>query len=279
MSYRKYPRLTLFLVLLALAGVLGIVVSYHMREKPEALSGIVYTCPMHCLDGKTYSAPGRCPVCQMELVPLSNPQMPRDTGSQGGRYEVQIQGKTSIGFSAYQVQRRSIERILWTAGRLSPDGLWLRAEVDPTAAVGFQKGGLAIVTLDADASSAFVAKIESLSKGGRVVLRLSRPAPGNHYAQAQIIREQPDCLAIPLNSVWYQDGKDFVFRMEKGSPQMREVQLGLKGEHFVEVAQGLVEGDTIAQSGLFFLNAERVLKGTESAYSSDGTDSQPKKAI
>ncbi len=262
MSYRKYPRFTLLLALLALAGVLGIVISHHVLEKKESLSGMVYTCPMHCLDGKTYPGPGRCPVCHMELVPVSNPQMQGQTPGQEGRYEVQIQGKPAMGFSAYQVQRRSIESILLTAGRLSPDGLWLKAEVDPMAASGFKKGGLAIVTLDADSSSAFVAKITSLSSQGQIVLRLSRPAPGNRYAQAQIIREQPSCLAIPLNAIWYQDGKDFVFRMENGSPQMREIQLGLKGEHFVEVAQGLAEGDTIAESGLFFLNAEKVLRGS-----------------
>ncbi len=269
MSYRKYPRFTLLLALLTLAGVLGIVVSYRVSEKKEALSGIVYTCPMHCLNGKTYPGPGRCPICHMELVPVVNPQILGDARSQDGRNEVQIEGKTSMGFSSYQVQRRSIESIIWTAGRLSPNGLRLEAEVDPATEAGFQKGGLAIVTLDADSSSAFVAKIESLSNQGRITLRLSRPAPGSRYAQAQMIREKPDCLAIPLNALWYQNGKNYVYLMDKGIPQMREVQLGLKGEHFVEVVQGLVEGDTIAESGLFFLNAERVFQESEPGDSSD----------
>jgi hypothetical protein len=27
-----------------------------------------YQCPMHCEDDKTYSQPGECPVCKMQLV-------------------------------------------------------------------------------------------------------------------------------------------------------------------------------------------------------------------
>lgn len=28
----------------------------------------VYQCPMDCEKGKTYDKPGKCPVCEMELV-------------------------------------------------------------------------------------------------------------------------------------------------------------------------------------------------------------------
>ena len=29
---------------------------------------VTYACPMDCEKGKTYSEPGKCPVCEMELV-------------------------------------------------------------------------------------------------------------------------------------------------------------------------------------------------------------------
>ena len=30
-----------------------------------------YQCPMDCEDGKTYEAEGKCPVCKMDLKPVS----------------------------------------------------------------------------------------------------------------------------------------------------------------------------------------------------------------
>ena len=30
-----------------------------------------YQCPMDCEDGKTYDAEGKCPVCKMDLKPVS----------------------------------------------------------------------------------------------------------------------------------------------------------------------------------------------------------------
>lgn len=31
----------------------------------------VYQCPMKCEGNKTYDAPGKCPVCNMHLAPVS----------------------------------------------------------------------------------------------------------------------------------------------------------------------------------------------------------------
>jgi hypothetical protein len=33
---------------------------------------IKYICPMECEGEKTYDEPGRCPVCNMKLVPAEN---------------------------------------------------------------------------------------------------------------------------------------------------------------------------------------------------------------
>ena len=42
----------------------------HAAPKPEAANGVEYYCPMRCEGDKTYSEPGKCPVCGMNLVPL-----------------------------------------------------------------------------------------------------------------------------------------------------------------------------------------------------------------
>ncbi|MGB5364498.1 MAG: heavy metal-binding domain-containing protein, partial [Aureibaculum sp.] len=33
----------------------------------EMVSYVVYQCPMDCEDGKSYTEPGQCPVCEMDL--------------------------------------------------------------------------------------------------------------------------------------------------------------------------------------------------------------------
>jgi hypothetical protein len=40
-----------------------------------------YACPMHCEGDKTYDAPGKCPVCGMDLQPVQAeaPAMPADS--------------------------------------------------------------------------------------------------------------------------------------------------------------------------------------------------------
>lgn len=42
------------------------------KEKPKAVEGATYYCPMHCEGDKTYDEPGDCPVCGMDLVPEAN---------------------------------------------------------------------------------------------------------------------------------------------------------------------------------------------------------------
>jgi hypothetical protein len=39
------------------------------EEAPaEEMHMASYACPMNCENGKTYDAPGKCPVCEMDLV-------------------------------------------------------------------------------------------------------------------------------------------------------------------------------------------------------------------
>lgn len=41
------------------------------EEENVAESQIRYYCPMKCEGDKTYNAPGNCPDCNMNLVPVS----------------------------------------------------------------------------------------------------------------------------------------------------------------------------------------------------------------
>ncbi len=46
--------------------------SENKEETPsEQSTGKQYRCPMECEGSKTYSAPGDCPVCEMEMEEVS----------------------------------------------------------------------------------------------------------------------------------------------------------------------------------------------------------------
>ena len=45
---------------------------HHNLENEDHFSAAMYQCPMRCEGEKTYSQPGKCPVCNMKLVPVGN---------------------------------------------------------------------------------------------------------------------------------------------------------------------------------------------------------------
>ena len=55
------------------AGVFGAtaVTSCNNEKKDTAANQELYECPMKC-EGKTFSEPGKCPVCGMDLVKVEN---------------------------------------------------------------------------------------------------------------------------------------------------------------------------------------------------------------
>jgi Cu(I)/Ag(I) efflux system membrane fusion protein len=66
----------------------------------------------------------------------------------------------------------------------------------------------------------------------------------------------PETLAVPLESLSEDSGETRVFVELQGRYEPRALKLGLRGERFAEVAAGLKEGDTVASSGLFWLEAQ-----------------------
>ncbi len=68
--------------------------------------------------------------------------------------------------------------------------------------------------------------------------------------QVRIIFASKRALAVPLSSLV--DGKS-VFVVEKGIARKKEVKTGLVGDEFVEIVQGLKEGDKVVVENLFGL--------------------------
>jgi hypothetical protein len=58
---------------LAILLTIGFIFTSCKKDKQEEVkteemvSNVVYQCPMDCEDGKSYTEPGQCPVCEMDL--------------------------------------------------------------------------------------------------------------------------------------------------------------------------------------------------------------------
>ena len=58
--------------IIILLFVVSLPFSSCIKEKSKTEQAINYQCPMQCEGDKIYHAPGSCPVCKMDLQPLTN---------------------------------------------------------------------------------------------------------------------------------------------------------------------------------------------------------------
>jgi membrane fusion protein (multidrug efflux system) len=61
--------------------------------------------------------------------------------------------------------------------------------------------------------------------------------------EANIVsREKPDAVLVPANAVI----NSSLFAIEDSRARLRKVEIGIRGTGFVEILQGVSEGDTVA---------------------------------
>lgn len=63
-----------------------------------------------------------------------------------------------------------------------------------------------------------------------------------------MLESRKDVLMVPATSVMKSGGSNFVYVIEKGKPARREVQIGLRQEGFIEIVEGLREGDEVLEN-------------------------------
>ncbi|MCF6278751.1 MAG: hypothetical protein L3J14_00205 [Flavobacteriaceae bacterium] len=60
-------KLVLVLAIVFAAGFTMTSCKSEKKEEKKEVATAVYQCPMDCEDGKSYTEPGQCPVCKMDL--------------------------------------------------------------------------------------------------------------------------------------------------------------------------------------------------------------------
>jgi len=71
---------------------------------------------------------------------------------------------------------------------------------------------------------------------------------GSDVDLAIIVAKKKDVLRIPIGSRFQIEGNSYVYVAEGGRARLREIEIGLEGDDYVEIVSGLSDGETVILS-------------------------------
>jgi hypothetical protein len=158
--------------------------------------------------------------------------------------------------------------LVWvrTAGTIDDDKRTITATLSADEAVHVKAGQRVRAFLPRSVSRMNQGTVVSASRQGPnvvvVKVALAGPAvePGRHYV-VEIVTEQGELLSVPNEAILESGGKHVVYVQEAdGSYTPRDITVGVRGELFAEVSDGLKPGEQVVTIGSFFIDAEHRLK-------------------
>jgi hypothetical protein len=232
----------------------------HMKLIPvDAPPGklLGYTCPLH-YSTVVFDKPGRCPFCSLQLKPIY----------EGGQRETKhfniaawpsVGNRMAVYFRPYEVRKVQVDQLLRVAGPISKDHRHLVAKL-PVGAPVPRAGATAMLMPALGYAKPALGEVQSVGPGRTLVLKVPNAIEGFDEVTAEIRLPGPLVMAVPVEAV-QQEGKVTRVYVQSGSGaeetfEPRVVRLGQRGEDFVEVQGGLALGETVAGSGVFWLEAQ-----------------------
>jgi multidrug efflux pump subunit AcrA (membrane-fusion protein) len=275
-------RAILFLVLTAgLAGGALWLVEHHpsapLVTSPDGRKILYYQSPMH--PWIKSDKPGKCPICGMNLVPVYENGESTNTGF---GLKLNADSVNVANVQTATVERRQLVHSLPVAGAIEMNGhpTWFVFNAYERDFVWLDVGQPVEVTIPALPGKIYRARITHIdtrfldpdrndqTHGIQVRATLSenlvhvagvklwRPFDG-FYAEGRVLVSAPDVLTVPRNAVLQSGSQPAVYVDEgNGYYEQRKVKLGRIGDAFVEVLDGLKEGDKIVTSGGLLIDAE-----------------------
>jgi Cu(I)/Ag(I) efflux system membrane fusion protein len=160
------------------------------------------------------------------------------------------------------------ERLYRIAGL---DQVWVEAEIYESDFGLIDKGDDVRVTIPYAPDRALQGRVafvypylDDVTRTGRVRIELANPdlaLKPDMYANVELEKPLGELLAIPEDAVLYAGLRSFVFvDLGEGRLRPKAVELGRKAGDFIEVLDGLAEGDHVVTSGNFLVAAESRLK-------------------
>jgi membrane fusion protein (multidrug efflux system) len=140
--------------------------------------------------------------------------------------------------------------ILYRIGLEKP--LWVVAEVNEEDIPRVRVGQKALVRTDAFASQILPGIVKEITPAGDPVAKTFRvriglpddtPLRVGMSVEANIVsREKPDVVLVPANAVV----NNGLFTIDNGRARLRKIETGIRGSGFVEILDGVAEGELVA---------------------------------
>ena len=161
---------------------------------------------------------------------------------------------------------RPIQVWVRTAGSIDASGKTLQATIS-RAEAAFVRAGQRVRAFPPEArSSMYQARVTQVApKGERVLVTVGLVAParpGSSRYVLEIVTEEVERLTVPNEAIIETGEKRVVYVQESGGYVPREIQIGLQGELFTEIAGGVKPGEQVVTFGSFFIDADFKLKGS-----------------
>jgi hypothetical protein len=91
---------------------------------------------------------------------------------------------------------------------------------------------------------------------------MGRALDASRHWVLEIVTENDESLSVPNEAILEANGRQIVYvQGPDGGYAPREIGVGLRGELFTEVLEGLQPGEQVVTIGSFFIDAEQRLKG------------------
>jgi len=166
-----------------------------------------------------------------------------------------------------EVAVRPLQVWVRTAGVLDGSRRVVTANVPPGDARRLRAGQRVRAFSPASRSRMYqgtVSQIAAVSTGATVTITLQgQTLEATRYYVLEIVTEDGEFLTVPNEAIIENGGKPLVYVQEAdGSYTPRDVTLGVQGELFTHVLEGLKPGEQVITIGSFFIDAEHKLKGS-----------------
>src|SRR6187455_3279891 len=161
---------------------------------------------------------------------------------------------------------RPIQVWVRTAGRIDGSSRTITAAL-PADDAGYVKVGQRVRAFPPESrSSMFQARVTRVAPGNdgaTVTVALSGPPhAGSTRYILEIVTEPLEVLSVPNEAIIEANGQHMVYvQVDKGRYLPREIKLGLQGELYTQVLEGLRAGEQVVTLGSFFVDSDRKLKG------------------
>jgi multidrug efflux pump subunit AcrA (membrane-fusion protein) len=190
------------------------------------------------------------------------------SGSRPGATTVNQAQAEALTLTLTVVAARPVQSWIRVAGTIDRTGKVLEALVTgPDAAL--VKTGQRVRAFPPSSKSsmyqAFVTHVVPRASGATVEASLTASGrPNTTLYVMEIVVERGPFLSVPNEAIIEEGDQHVVYvQQQPGEYVPQIIQLGIQGELYTQVTDGVKEGDQVVTFGSFFIDADHKLKGTE----------------